>query len=62
MRFCISLLMSMEGVGPECCLSFHATTSGEEAHDRSLFWESLLASRLAQSVNFKYCSMVVLAA
>ena len=47
MRFCIciSLPVSVGGVGPECCLSCHASISGEETHDWSLFWESLLTSR-----------------
>jgi hypothetical protein len=63
MRFCISLPVSVEGVGPECCLSCHTSMSGEEDHAWSLFWEleSLFSSRVSQSVSFKYCSMVVLA-
>ena len=61
MRFCISLPMSLEGVGSDCRLSYHATISVEEAHDWSFFWDFLLTSKLVQSVNFKYCSMVCLA-
>jgi hypothetical protein len=62
MRLCISLSVSGEGMGPGCCLSCYATISRDEAHDRSPSWESLLASRLVQSANFRYCWMVMLAA
>ena len=44
MRFCISLPVSLEGVGSDCWLSCHTTISVEETHDWSFFWESLLTS------------------
>ena len=62
MRFCISLPMSLEGVGTVCWIPCRAKISAEEVQDWSFSWGSLLASRLAQSASFKYCSMVCLAA
>ena len=62
MRFCISLPMSLEGVGSVCRLPCHARISVEEDHDWSFSWGSFLASRLDQSSNFKYCSMICRAA
>ena len=60
MRFCISLPMSREGVGPACYLSWHDTISGEETHDGSPSRGPLLVNKLAQSSSFRYCSMVSL--
>ena len=51
MRFCISLPVSLEGVGSDCWLSCHTTISGEEDQDWSFFWDSLLTSMLVQSDN-----------
>ena len=54
--------MSLEGVGTVCWIPCRAKISAEEVQDWSFSWGSLLASRLAQSASFKYCSMVCLAA
>jgi hypothetical protein len=35
-KFCMSLSVTVERVGPDCWFSYHATISGEETHDRSL--------------------------
>ncbi len=61
MRFCINLPISLEGVGSNCWLSWHATISVEEAHDWSFSCGFLLTNRLTQSANFKYCSIIFLA-
>ena len=50
MRFCSRLPMSLGGVDSDCRLSCHVTISVEEDHDWSFFWDSLLTSKLAQSV------------
>ena len=61
MRFCISLPVSLEGVGSDCWLSCHDKISRDETQDWSFCWDYFSASRLAQSASFKYCSIVILA-